>query len=99
MPDQPTKTGFSPADIAKIADLANLELTEAEKDTFARQFGEILAYFRKIEEVDTSAVDAAAKPPPPPVFREDKAEPSGISPDSFSPYLEDGHYKVPKVIE
>ena len=34
-----------------------------------------------------------------PHFREDKAVDSGISPREFSPHMEDGHFKVPKVIE
>jgi hypothetical protein len=33
------------------------------------------------------------------VWREDVAESSGVTPESFSPYLEDRHFKVPKVIE
>jgi aspartyl/glutamyl-tRNA(Asn/Gln) amidotransferase C subunit len=93
------KTAFSPAEIEKIADLANLELTAEEKQTFVRQFAEILAYFRKIEAVETRGAEEAAVERQPPRYREDRAERSGISPAEFSPYLESGHFKVPKVIE
>jgi aspartyl-tRNA(Asn)/glutamyl-tRNA(Gln) amidotransferase subunit C len=94
------KTAFTEAEIDKIANLAQIELSAGEKATFGRQFGEILSYFQKIEEVDVSAADAALdQQTPQPKLREDRATPSGISPADFSPYLEDGHYKVPKVIE
>jgi aspartyl-tRNA(Asn)/glutamyl-tRNA(Gln) amidotransferase subunit C len=94
------KIAFTTDEIDKIADLAHLELSAEEKATFGRQFGEILAYFKKIEEVDLSAVEAAPdEQPPAPKFRADRMSPSGMSPEEFSPYLEDGHYKVPKVIE
>ena len=52
------KTGFTVADIERIADLANLELSAVEKETFAHQFENILAYFRKIESVDTENIPA-----------------------------------------
>jgi hypothetical protein len=32
-------------------------------------------------------------------MRDDVPESSGVDPKSFSPYLEDHHFKVPKVIE
>jgi aspartyl/glutamyl-tRNA(Asn/Gln) amidotransferase C subunit len=86
------------ADIERIAELASLELTGEEKAQFVQQFEDILNYFKKI--------DAVKLPPPhdPPSdsadhLRDDVARPSGITPDSFSPYLENGHFKVPKVIE
>ena len=94
-----SKSGFSTAEIEKIADLANLELTDEEKRTFVRQFGEILSYFKKIEAVETASVDRAAQEQPRPRYREDRAERSGVSPEDFSAYLENGHFKVPRVIE
>jgi aspartyl-tRNA(Asn)/glutamyl-tRNA(Gln) amidotransferase subunit C len=85
-------------DIDRIAELAALELTDAEKQQFVRQFEDILTYFRKIDaapagEVHDHPVDAADH------LRDDVARPSGLRPDAFSPYLESGHFKVPKVIE
>ena len=89
---------FSPTDIEKIAELASLELTEAEKTQFADQFQEILTYFKKIDEAPVMElhdhdVDSAGH------LREDTAATSDVSPESFSWYLESGHFKVPKVIE
>jgi aspartyl/glutamyl-tRNA(Asn/Gln) amidotransferase C subunit len=86
------------ADIERIAELASLELSAAEKAQLVAQFQDILNYFKMI--------DAVKLPPPhdPPPdaedhLRDDVARPSGITPDSFSPHLENGHFKVPKVIE
>ncbi len=91
--------GFSPEEIGKIADLASLELSDDEKATLAQQFEEILDYFRIIAAVDLGAAQAPAPTGEPPPLRDDKAVPSGISPADYSPYLENSHFKVPKVIE
>jgi aspartyl-tRNA(Asn)/glutamyl-tRNA(Gln) amidotransferase subunit C len=85
-------------DIERIAELASLELTDAEKQRFVKQFEDILTYFRKIDaapagELHDHAVDASDH------LRDDVARPSGLHPDEFSPHLESGHFKVPKVIE
>ena len=44
------------AQIEHIAHLARLELTDAEKIKFADQIGSILAYFNKLQEIDTTGV-------------------------------------------
>lgn len=90
---------FDLQDIEKIADLARLKLTDEEKATFVEQFQTILDYFQQIQAVplpdsvtlDSDKIQAH--------LRDDHAEPSGVTPDSFSSYLESGHFKVPKVIE
>ncbi len=91
-------TSITPAEIDRIAELASLNLTDEEKTTFVKQFGEILGYFRMIDRAPVSEladhdVDAADH------LRDDVAEPSEVSPQQFSPYLERGHFKVPKVLE
>jgi aspartyl/glutamyl-tRNA(Asn/Gln) amidotransferase C subunit len=90
---------FTIADIEKIAQLANLELSTEEKRMFAGQFTSILEYFAKIQQVKlpSDAEFSAGSAPMP--FREDEPEVSSVNPESFSPYLEDHHFKVPKVIE
>ena len=85
-------------DIERIAELAALELTPEEKQRFVQQFEDILTYFKKIDaapvsDVQDHPVDTADH------LRDDVARPSGVRPDEFSPYLESGHFKVPKVIE
>jgi aspartyl-tRNA(Asn)/glutamyl-tRNA(Gln) amidotransferase subunit C len=53
-------TAFTPADVAKIAALANLELDAADLEVFARQLGEILAYADQVQQVDTAGVAPTA---------------------------------------
>jgi aspartyl-tRNA(Asn)/glutamyl-tRNA(Gln) amidotransferase subunit C len=43
-------------DIIKLAQLARIELTDAEKEKFSEQISSILEYIKQIEEVDTSKV-------------------------------------------
>ena len=90
---------FSPEEIGKIAELASLELTAAEKEAFAAQFEQILEYFRVIAQAPLAEGGQASAAGQEPHFREDEAVPSGVSPADFSTHLERGHFKVPKVIE
>lgn len=48
---------ISREEVLHIAKLAKLKLTEEEIELFQGQLGEILAYFRKLEEVDTEGVE------------------------------------------
>lgn len=93
------KPVFSVEEIEKIADLAKLELTQAEKEVFSGQFTEILDYFRTIESVATDDIPAYTTGDSSPHFRQDVAENSPVSPESFSEFLENDHFKVPRVIE
>lgn len=45
-------------EVAHIATLAQIDLTDAELDTFARQLTDILAYAATIQEADTTNVAA-----------------------------------------
>lgn len=48
---------LSAEDVRAIADLARLELGEADVALYQRQLSDILAYFKKLEELDTSRID------------------------------------------
>lgn len=43
-----------------IAELAKLELTDREVETFAGQLSAILSYFQMLQQVDTSHIEATA---------------------------------------
>jgi aspartyl-tRNA(Asn)/glutamyl-tRNA(Gln) amidotransferase subunit C len=95
--------GFTPDQIAAIAALAHLELSESERDLFARQLGEILAYAEIVQQIDTTGV-----PPTASVVsrhaadRADELTPSldrdeilAAAPDAA---IDAGFFKVPRVI-
>ena len=93
------------ADIAKIADLAHLEITPEERHMFAPQIAEILAYVEQLNEIDTSAIDPALGGLPPEgerthAARNDEVERSlgqkvalAEAPDPAA-----GYFRVPKVL-
>lgn len=46
-----TETPVDPEEVRHVADLARVDLDEAEVERFAEQFADILAYFETLEEV------------------------------------------------
>lgn len=48
------------ADVERVAELAHLELTEAEKRAFLEQLNEILGYAQQIQTIDTTGVPPTA---------------------------------------
>ena len=91
-------------DVEKIAQLANLELSEDEKTRFTTQLGQILAYAERIDSLDTEAVEPTSHALlRDDAFREDEERPSlssdevlGLSPGKTQ--KSDGLIRVPKVI-
>ena len=89
-------------DIEKVARLARLELSEEEKETFGNQMEQILTYMEQLNRLDTSGVEPTSHAIPiDNVFRDDEVKPSfphgevlAIAPDE-----EEGHFKVPRIIE
>jgi aspartyl-tRNA(Asn)/glutamyl-tRNA(Gln) amidotransferase subunit C len=94
---------FSRADVARLARLARLELSEDEQDLFARQLTGILAYADAVQRADTSGIDptaytlAATGP-----LREDAVRPSldrdVALANAPAASAETGLYKVPRVL-
>ena len=52
-------------DVLRVAELAHLELSEAELDAFGRHLDSILTYSDKLNELDTSGVEPMAQVLPP----------------------------------
>jgi len=50
-----------PIDIAHVALLARIALTEEEKTRFAAQLGKLFEYFRELQELDVGHVPATAQ--------------------------------------
>lgn len=100
---------ISKEDVARVAELAHLELSDAELETYRAQLDSILEYIGKLNELDTASVEPMAGGRPAGVggdadpLRADVPQPCSVfadvrqvAPDA-SP---DGRYiRVPKVIE
>lgn len=89
-------------DVERIAELARLELTEAELELFTRQLGEILTYVEQIRTLDTTGVAPTSQVLNRPVDRDDapagtltRQQLLGNAPDAAT---EAGLFKVPRVI-
>ncbi|HXZ18411.1 MAG TPA: Asp-tRNA(Asn)/Glu-tRNA(Gln) amidotransferase subunit GatC [Candidatus Acidoferrales bacterium] len=48
-------------DVLRVAELANLDLTEAELSTYGPQLASILSYCEKLNELDTTNVEPLAQ--------------------------------------
>jgi|SRR5581483_8395615 len=90
-------------DVEKIAELARLELTDAEADSFTNQLSAILGYIDQLNELDTADVppmshsatgDAAD------ARRDDAVQPSLGQQVAVAnaPDAADGYFRIPKVI-
>jgi len=90
---------FSPEEVRKIARLSSLELTEQETEIFAEQFSVILDYFELLKASEIPEVAAETDESYLSGSREDKMVKSPVSPEQFSPHLENGFFKVPRVID
>jgi aspartyl-tRNA(Asn)/glutamyl-tRNA(Gln) amidotransferase subunit C len=89
-------------DIEKVARLARLELSGAEKVMFGDQLEQILTYMEQLNRLDTKGVEPTSHAiPMSNVFREDEVRPSFPSKDvlAIAPDEEEGHFKVPRIIE
>ncbi len=89
-------------DVAYVAKLARLKLSEDETRLFQDQLGHILEYADKLREVDVSGVEATAHALPiSNVFREDEAHPWFKAEDALrnAPRHANDLFIVPKVVE
>jgi aspartyl-tRNA(Asn)/glutamyl-tRNA(Gln) amidotransferase subunit C len=101
---------ISREDVLRVAELAHLDLSEAEIETFLRHLDSILTYADKLNELDTARVEPMAQVLPPDAsaagsagtpLREDTPVPNRVveqvlrqAPDAAPPY-----FRVPRVIE
>ena len=90
---------FSTDEVRKIARLSSLELTDKETEVFAEQFSAILDYFELLKTADIPENSGDVDESHLLGDREDKWEESPVAPEQFSAYLENGFFKVPRVID
>ncbi|MFC0213587.1 Asp-tRNA(Asn)/Glu-tRNA(Gln) amidotransferase subunit GatC [Paenibacillus chartarius] len=93
---------ISKQDVEKVASLARLTLSETEKEQFAGQLSAILKYAEQLNRLDTEGVEPTSHAMPlVNVMREDEARPSWPLEQVLknAPDEEEGHFKVPAVLE
>lgn len=89
-------------DVAHVAKLANLPLTEAEIPVFAQQLSNVLDYIEKLKEVDTEHVEPTSQVTGlENVTREDEVRSSLSQQEALfnAPNQKDGFFKVAQVLE
>ena len=89
-------------DVAHVARLARLNLTEEETQLFQAQLQRVLEYAEKLREPDTSAVETAAHAAPIfDVVRQDEAHSWFTAEEALSnaPRQANDLFVVPKVVE
>lgn len=88
-------------DVAHVARLARLALTEDELDTFTGQLGAVLDHAADVEALDLADVPPTAHPLPlQNVLRPDEPGPT-LDPEEVlaaAPAAEDGRFRVPPIL-
>jgi aspartyl-tRNA(Asn)/glutamyl-tRNA(Gln) amidotransferase subunit C len=97
---------ISREDVVRVADLAYLELSELELETYRKQVDEVLEYIGKLNELDTTNVEPMAQ-----VLTDDQTVDATLREDievpchtaaellKQAPDPEPPYFRVPKVIE
>lgn len=96
---------ISHEEVRRVAELANLALTEEEIERMAQDLSGILAHVDKLNEPDTSSVEPMAQvlydAPENSTLRDDVEQTCIGNRDALAnaPLAGSGYFKVPKVIE
>ncbi|MFZ9099910.1 MAG: Asp-tRNA(Asn)/Glu-tRNA(Gln) amidotransferase subunit GatC [Candidatus Planktophila sp.] len=94
-------SSLSRDEVAKLAGLARIEMTEEELVEISSQFGMILDAVARVQEIDLSGVKATSHPQPlENVARRDVVYPS-LTPEealSGAPAKEDSRFRVPQIL-
>ena len=94
------------ADVERVAELAYLDLTEVELESYRKQIDEILEYISKLDELDTSQVEPMAQvladdQTADATLRDDLVAPCNVAAEILkqAPDPEPPYFRVLKVIE
>src|SRR4051812_34940546 len=92
---------ISRADVAHVAKLARLALTDEELERFTEQLGAVLEHAADVAALDTAGVPPTAHPlPVHNVFRADQPRPSLDRGEVLAqaPAAEEGRFRVPRIL-
>ena len=99
----PEKEEFSKETIEHISKLALLDLSDEEKEQFSKQLGDILNYFKKLDDLDTSNVEPTTHPIDglKNVFRDDIPWKSLTNEEALknATHKKDGYFKAPRILK
>jgi aspartyl-tRNA(Asn)/glutamyl-tRNA(Gln) amidotransferase subunit C len=97
---------ISREDVLRVAELAYLDLSDAELETYRAQIDEILEYIGKLNELDTAKVEPMAQvltgdQSADATLRDDVEQPCNAAMELLqqAPDPEPPYFRVPKVIE
>jgi aspartyl-tRNA(Asn)/glutamyl-tRNA(Gln) amidotransferase subunit C len=93
---------LSLAQVEHVAQLAQLTLSDQEKELFCEQLSSILEYAQRLQELDTSAIPPTATVLPlENVMRDDQIRPSLPLDDALAnaPDTENDYFRVPVILE
>ena len=89
-------------DIAKVAKLARLALSDEELDVLGRELGDIITHAERVQALPTEGVEPTSHPlEMVNAFREDVVG-ECLDPDSFlsvAPDTTDGQFRVPRILD
>jgi aspartyl-tRNA(Asn)/glutamyl-tRNA(Gln) amidotransferase subunit C len=92
---------ISAADVAHVATLARLDLTEEERERLAEQLGAVLEHFADVEALDTAGVPPTAHPLPLRNVLRDDVVVASLDRDEVlaqAPDVEDRRFRVPRIL-
>ena len=93
--------GITTQDVAHVAQLARLRLTEEELEQFTGQLAAVLEHARDVEALDTAGVPPTAHPLPlRNVLRQDEVRPSLDRAEvlAAAPSVEADRFRVPRIL-
>jgi aspartyl-tRNA(Asn)/glutamyl-tRNA(Gln) amidotransferase subunit C len=101
MSERLTRDRLSKEDVAKVAHLARLELSDVELDTYTEQLAAVLDHAADVAALDLADVPPTAHPLPlQNVLRADEVRPT-LDRDEVlaqAPAVEDGRFRVPAIL-
>jgi aspartyl-tRNA(Asn)/glutamyl-tRNA(Gln) amidotransferase subunit C len=92
---------ITPSEVAHVAHLARLSLTDAELEQFTDQLGAVLEHARDVESLDTHGIPPTAHPLPlSNVLREDVVAPCLDRTEVLAqaPSVEADRFRVPRIL-
>ncbi len=86
-------------DVAKVADLARLELADDELEALTRDCRSILEFFEAIRDVDVEGATPAGALEHPAPARDDRVDPDQLErqPAEMAPDWRDGYFVLPRL--